>query len=68
MTNDLANSKGRRIIQELGGEDRTIAVLTKADLAQPDAQQQYISKLRGDSLFGHGLHSCDDGSGSKPEA
>ena len=54
MTNDLANSKGRRIVQELGAEDRTIAVLTKSDLAQADAQQQYITKLRGDSLFGHG--------------
>ena len=45
MTNDLANSKARTIIQDLDAEDRTLTVLTKPDRAQRDGHEQYLEKF-----------------------
>jgi len=59
MTNDVANSKARRLIQKIAAEPRTLAVLTKPDRVQDeDALAQFLDKFleKEDLAFKHGYH------------
>ena len=57
MNSDPDNSSTLNIIRRENAQDRTVGVMTKADLLPPGSQHQWLSVLRGEQhRVGHGFY------------
>lgn len=60
MSQDPDNSSTFQVIREMKATDRTVGIMTKADLLQPGDHSQWMKMLRGDPnsfKIGHGYYA-----------